>query len=75
MKQLLVFAVALGLTVSSTSAHAFRNHLSYLDRTATSIVVDTATDPEGGDGGTVTPTDPSTDSGVDPSMKATPILF
>ena len=75
MKQLLVFAVVLGVTANSVSAHVIQNGPTHLNRTASSIVLDSSADPEGGDGGTVTSTDPSTDSGVDSGNKATPIIF
>ena len=75
MKQLLVFAVVLGVTANSMSAHVFQNAPTHLDRIASSVVLDSSTDPEGDDGGTVTANNPSTGSEVDPDLKATPILF
>ena len=75
MNQLLVFGVVLGVTISNPSAHAFHNPSTYLDRTASSVVLDSSTDPEGDGGGTMTAIDPSTGSEVDPDLKATPILF
>ena len=71
MNQLLVFGVVLGLTVSNPTAHA---PSTYLDKTATSVVLDSVTDPKEDDGGAVTLIDPSTGSEVD-SGKATPILM
>jgi len=75
MKQLLVFAVVLGVTANSVSAHVFQNAPTHLNRTASNVVLDSSTDPEGDDGGTVTANNPSTGSEVDPDLKATPILF
>ena len=75
MKQLLVFAVALSVTASSVSAHVFQNAPTHLNRAASSVVLDSLTDPEGDGGGTVTGNDPSTGSEVEPDSIATPIIF
>ena len=75
MKQLLVFAVVLGVTASSVSAHIVQKAQMHLHKTTSSVVLDSSTDPEGDDGGTVTANNPSTGSEVDPDLKATPILF
>jgi hypothetical protein len=75
MNQLLVFGVVLGITVSNPSAHISQNTSIHLDRTASSIVLDSSTDPDGDNGGAVTANNPSTGSEVDSGNKPTPILL
>jgi hypothetical protein len=82
MKQLLVFAVVLGVTISSVSASARLRMMPSSNPCPVCTIgedsaetISPATDSGVDASGAVTANDPSTDSGVDPAMKATPILF